>query len=154
MLESKKDKFQLKRVDSDTMDKLIDTGESAESVLSDEELAKLKTFFEESVDAEKFEIRTSTLSPDDQFISITRSEFERRMSEMQGMQGMAMFGALPDKYIIGVNSNHSLSAKALKLDEKERESWVREAIDLAKLEQNLLKGEELSAFVQRQMKNL
>ena len=154
MLESKLEKFSMKRVDADTLDKLIDKDEKAESVLSDDELKSLSEVFEGAVNSEKFKVQTAVLSPDDPFLSITRSEFERRMSEMQGMQGMAMFGAMPEMYTLSVNSNHSLAQRALKLEDAEKESWLKNAIDLAKLEQNLLKGEELNAFVERQMKSL
>ncbi|MBR9860414.1 molecular chaperone HtpG [bacterium] len=154
MLESKLENVMLKRVDADTLDKLIDKDEKNESVLSEDEVNQLKTLFEGEVNTEKFEVQTNVLSPEDHFLSITRSEFERRMSEMQGMGGMAMFGAMPEKYVISINSNHPLAKKALSLDENTKGEWLHNAIDLAKLEQNLLKGEELSSFVNRQMNQL
>lgn len=155
MLESKHDKFQLRRVDADTIDKLIDKDENIEAVLGEEELTKLKSEFERVVNSEKFEIQTSSLSPEDDFVTITRSEFERRMSEMQGMGGMAMFGNMPEKYVVSVNANHSLASKLVNESEEETVNEViGTAMDLAKLAQNLLKGEELNAFIQKQMNKL
>ena len=121
-------------------------------MLSEDEQNQLKSAFEKVVEADRFEVKTNVLNPDDQFVTITRSEFERRMSEMQGMGGMAMFGNMPEKYVISVNSNHPLARKVA--DGSGQEQIVSDAIDLAKLSQNLLKGEELSEFIKRQMDKL
>lgn len=154
MLESKHEKFQLKRVDASTINKLIDKGEDLEAVLSEEDQTKIKEGFEAVVDKEKFEVQTSSLSPEDDFVTITRSEFERRMSEMQGMGGMAMFGNMPEKYTLSINANHSLASKVLNADESEQKQMISTAVDLAKLAQNLLKGEELTSFIQKQLNDL
>jgi molecular chaperone HtpG len=154
-IEQKLEKVQLKRVDADTIDKLIDKDEKSESVLSEADLTALKETFESTVDKEKFAVNTVVLSPSDDFITITRSEWERRMSEMGGMGGMAMFGQMPEKYSVSVNSNHSLAQKVLDTkDEEAKKSLLNNAMDLAKLAQNLLKGKELSDFIKRQEENL
>ncbi len=154
-IEQKLEKVQLKRVDADTIDKLIDKDEKSESVLSEDDLTKLKETFESNVDKDKFAVNTVVLSPSDDFITITRSEWERRMSEMGGMGGMAMFGQMPEKYSVSVNSNHSLAQKVLDTkDEEAKKSLLNNAMDLAKLAQNLLKGKELSDFIKRQEENL
>lgn len=152
MLEAKLDKFQLKRVDADVINKLIDKDDAIEAVLGEEDQNKLVDLFNAQVNKEKFEVQCTSLSPEDSFVTITRSEFERRMSEMQGMGGMAMFGAFPEKYVLSVNANHPLASKAL--NNAQNSDIVKTAIDLAKLSHNLLKGEELSSFVKRQMQNL
>jgi molecular chaperone HtpG len=154
-IEQKLEKVQLKRVDADTIDKLIDKDEKAETVLSDDEVNSLKEAFEANVDSEKFTIQTVVLSPDEDFLTITRSEWERRMSEMGSMGGMAMFGQLPEKYSVSVNTNHSLAKKVLDTsDEEAKKALMNNALDLAKLAQNLLKGKELSDFIKRQEANL
>lgn len=154
-IEQKLEKVQLKRVDADTIDKLIDKDEKSESVLSDDEVTKLKERFESAVNKDKFEVKTVVLSPNDDFITITRSEWERRMSEMGSMGGMAMFGAMPERYNVSINSNHSLAKKVLELkDEESQKSLMNNALDLAKLAQNLLKGKELSDFIKRQEQSL
>ena len=136
------------------MDKLIDKDDRPEAVLSEEEQEKVKESFGEWVDRDKFELATVSLSPEDAFVTITRSEFERRMSEMQAMNGMAMFGSLPEKYELSINANHSLCQKLLKAKSKGKQRIVENAVDLAKLSQGLLKGEELARFVERQMESL
>lgn len=153
-LEQKNEKFQLKRVDADTAGKLIDKDDKTESVLSDDEVANLKTAFETAVDKDKYTITTEVMSPDEAFVTITRSEWERRMSEMGGMGGMQMFGQMPEKYSVAINTNHNLAAKVLQADADEQKTLMSKAIDLAKLSQNLLTGKELSDFVKKQMASL
>ena len=150
-LEQKNEKFQLKRVDADTLNKLIDKDEKNESVLSEDDEKSLKEAFEGILDSERFSVETAVLSPNDDFITITRSEWERRMSEMQGMGGMAMFGNMPEKYAISVNTNHALANKVLKAEGDDKNSIMTTAIELAKLSQNLLRGKELTEFVKKQM---
>ncbi len=153
-LEQKNEKFQLKRVDADTLNKLIDKDEKAESVLSEDDVTKLKEFFEGVLDKDRFGVETAVMSPEEDFLTITRSEWERRMSEMQGMGGMAMFGNMPEKYVVSVNTNHSLANKVLSAEGDEQTGLMNTAIDLAKLSQNLLSGKELSEFVKKQMASL
>jgi len=150
-LEQKNDKFQLKRVDADTAGKLIDKDEKSESVLSEDEVTKLKAAFEGVVNKDKYTIVSEVMSPEEAFITITRSEWERRMSEMGGMGGMQMFGQMPEKYSVAVNTNHALANKVLKAEGEAQKELLTKSIDLAKLSQNLLTGKELTEFVKRQM---
>jgi len=150
-LEQKNDKFQLKRVDADTAGKLIDKDEKSESVLSEDEVTKLKAAFEGVVNKDKYTIVSQVMSPEEAFITITRSEWERRMSEMGGMGGMQMFGQMPEKYSVAVNTNHALANKVLKAEGDAQTELLTKSIDLAKLSQNLLTGKELTEFVKRQM---
>ena len=149
-LEQKNEKFQLRRVDADTASKLIDKDEKNESVLSEDDTNKLKEVFEGAIDKEKYTINPEIMSPTDSFITITRSEWERRMSEMGGMGGMQMFGQMPEKYTIAVNTNHPLASKVLKSKGESQTELLSQAINLAKLSQNLLTGKELSDFVKAQ----
>ncbi|MCB0733382.1 MAG: molecular chaperone HtpG [Flavobacteriales bacterium] len=149
-IEQKLEKVMLKRVDADTVHKLIEKDESNESVLSEEELTTLKTQFEAVVNNEKFDVQTAVSTVEDDFLTLTRSEWERRMSEMGSIGGMAMFGAMPEKYTVSVNTNHPLAKKVLELDDDHRSVLINNALDLAKLQQNLLKGKDLDAFIKRQ----
>lgn len=153
-LEQKNEKFQLKRVDADTSSKLIDKDEKNESVLSEDDTNKLKEVFEGAIDKEKYTINPEIMSTTDSFITITRSEWERRMSEMGGMGGMQMFGQMPEKYTIAVNTNHPLASKVLKSKGESQTELLSQAINLAKLSQNLLTGKELSDFVKAQYATL
>ena len=149
-LEQKNEKFQLKRVDADTLSKIIDKDEKNESVLNKDDTTQLKEVFESIVDKEKYTINPEVMSPTDSFITITRSEWERRMSEMGGMGGMQMFGQMPEKYTVAVNTNHPLASKVLKTKGDKQTELLSQAINLAKLSQNLLTGKELSDFVKAQ----
>ena len=153
-LEQKNEKFQLKRVDADTSSKLIDKDEKNDSVLSEDDTNKLKEVFEGAINKEKYTINPEIMSPTDSFITITRSEWERRMSEMGGMGGMQMFGQMPEKYTIAVNTNHPLASKVLKSKGESQTELLSQAINLAKLSQNLLTGKELSDFVKAQYATL
>jgi molecular chaperone HtpG len=72
------------------------------------------------------------------------------MKEMnQSGGGGGMFGmGNPDMYNLVVNTNSPL-ATILNTEDKAKEHLVKQALDLAKLSQNLLKGEALTAFVKR-----
>jgi len=70
------------------------------------------------------------------------------------MGGMQMFGQMPEKYSVSVNTNHALAAKVLKAEGDAQTELMSKAIDLAKLSQNLLTGKELSEFVNKQMATL
>lgn len=148
-LETKKDKLSFVRVDSDTADKLVQKEEEKESVLTEKQQEKLKTMFEESLgELQGGNIELRPLSPEDHPVMITRPEFMRRMKEMQMMQGMSM-GDLPDSHNVIINTNHELIAKKLmsmkSADKKTR--FSKYLYDLARLNQNMLKGEELSKFI-------
>jgi molecular chaperone HtpG len=103
------------------------------------------------VNKDKYTIVSEVMSPEEAFITITRSEWERRMSEMGGMGGMQMFGQMPEKYSVAVNTNHALANKVLKAEGDAQTELLTKSIDLAKLSQNLLTGKELTEFVKKQM---
>ncbi|MEN0002863.1 MAG: molecular chaperone HtpG [Bacteroidota bacterium] len=140
------------RVDSDTVDNLVQKDEKQESVLNEEEEQKVKTTFEQLISGMGASVMTKALSPEDQPVTITRPEFMRRMKEMQSLQGM-QFGDFPDSYNVVVNSNHPVIAqKLLKLDaEEEQKDLAQYLFDLARLNQNMLKGSELTAFIDRSL---
>ncbi|MBT8189477.1 MAG: molecular chaperone HtpG [Bacteroidia bacterium] len=148
-LEQKKEKVTFVRVDSDTTDKLVQKEEEKESVLSEKEIGKIKDIFETSLGEIKGGfIETRALSPEDYPVLITRPEFMRRMKEMQMMQGMSL-GDMPDSHNVVINTNHELVAKkilAMKSKEK-KERFANYLYNLARLNQNMLKGEELNNFI-------
>ncbi len=148
-IETKYDKVTFVRVDSETADKLVQKDEEKESVLSEKQQEKLKEIFESSLgELQGGAIEMRALSPDDHPVMITRPEFMRRMKEMQMMQGM-QFGDMPDSHNVVINTNHELIAQKLvamkSADKKER--FSKYLYDLARLNQNMLKGEELSNFI-------
>ena len=146
------------RVDSDTIDNLVQKDEKQESVLSEKEQGTVKSVFEDLVKGKPGPTVTlKPLSPNDQPVQITRPEFIRRMKEMQALGGGGMgMGDFGDMYNIVVNSNHPFVAdKLLKLPEGEgRSAFGKHLLDLALLNQGMLKGAELSAFVKKSMEYL
>ena len=83
---------------------------------------------------------------------ITQPEFMRRMKEMSQTGGGGMFGMgnFPEMYNLVVNTNSDLASTILNSTDKTAlEGLVKQALDLAKISQGLLKGEELTAFVKR-----
>ena len=151
-LEQKNEKLQVKRVDSASADKIIDKGQNLESVLNEDEKKILTELMENQFDKEKYKVELQSLSPDEQFITITKNEFDRRMREMNQMGGgMYSFMAnLPEKYDVVVNTNHASMTKLVKeSDENKKNNTARQLADLALLAQNMLHGEALNNFIKR-----
>ena len=151
-MEQKLEKTSLKRVDADTIDKLIDKDEKVESVLSKEEEEKTKEVFEKAINNPTMTVMVESQSPDDMPVTITMSEFMRRMKDMAQSGGgqFAMMGNMPDQYNMAVNANHSVIGKILKeKDETKQAELAKQAYDLAMLSQNLLTGADLTNFIKR-----
>lgn len=148
-LEQKMEGVHFKRVDADTVDKLIDKDEKIESVLNDKEQESIKNLFEEIRDPNAATVVLTPMSPDDAPVAITKPEFMRRMKEMSYLQGMDLGAGMPEQYNIVVNTNHPLINKVLRMKEKNRQMSVRQLHDLALLSQGILKGNDLSDFVKR-----
>ncbi|MCB2409341.1 molecular chaperone HtpG [Hymenobacter lucidus] len=151
-LEQKLEKVTFKRVDADTIGKLIEKDETTESVLSDDDKTKLQELFSKAISNPQMQVQVEALSPQDAPVIITVPEFMRRMKDMQragGGGGMQMFGSLPDSYTVSVNANHPVAQRVLSADDEGSQKLARQAFDLALLAQGLLKGEALTAFVKR-----
>jgi molecular chaperone HtpG len=152
-LEQKLDKTQIKRVDSDTADKLIDKDEKIESVLSQEEQDSVKGVFEKAVNNKSMTIAVESMSPDDLPVIITMNEFMRRMKDMAKTGGgYGFLGPMPDQYNVSVNANHTIVQKILKADSEEHKTRLaKQAYDLALLSQNMLTGADLTNFIKRSL---
>lgn len=140
------------RVDSDHVDNLIRKEDAAISKLSDEEKEQLKTAVEKVVPTPSYSVQLEPLDSASAPFIITQPEFMRRMKEMSQTGGGGMFGMgnFPEMYNLVVNTNSDLAATILNTsDESVREGLVKQALDLARISQGLLKGEELTAFVKR-----
>lgn len=157
-LESSKEKISFARVDADHINNLIKKDEPAISKLNDTEKDMLKTDIEGAVNDKKFSVQLEDLDSTDAPFIITQPEFMRRMKDMQatgGGGGMFGMGGFPEMYNLVVNSNSDFAAKVLKTENaEEKSSLVKQALDLAKLSQNLLKGKELTDFLQRNYSQL
>jgi molecular chaperone HtpG len=139
------------RVDSDHIDNLIKKEDTTISKLSDEEQTSLKTVVETIVPKQNYTVQLEALDSQSAPFIITQPEFMRRMKEMsQTGGGMFGMGNMPEMYNLVVNTNSDLATTILNTEEKAaQESLIKQALDLAKLSQNLLKGEALTAFVKR-----
>ena len=156
-LESLKEKISFARVDADHINNLIKKDEPAISKLNETEKETLKKNVEESISDKKFTVQLEDLDSTDAPFTITQPEFMRRMKDMQATGGGGMFGmgGFPEMYNLVVNSNSEFAAKILANENAdEKSSQIKYALDLAKLSQNLLKGKELTDFIQRSYKQL
>jgi molecular chaperone HtpG len=151
-LESDNSGLTFVRVDSDHIDNLIKKEETAISKLSTEEQESLKTVVETIVPKQTYTVQLEALDSSAAPFIITQPEFMRRMKEMSQTGGGGMFGMgnFPEMYNLVVNTNSDLATSILNNEDKTvQENLVKQALDLAKLSQNLLKGEALTAFVKR-----
>ena len=151
MLEQKLEKTTLKRVDSETIDKLIEKEETKDSVLTEEEKTSLKEVYEKAINNQHMHVSVEPLSPNDAPVIITMPEFMRRMKDMSrtGGGGMMFMGNMPDTYNVSINANHAINSRILKAKDDNKEIIAKQAFDLALLSQNMLTGPALTAFVKR-----
>ena len=152
-LETTEEKVTFVRVDGDHIDNLIKKDEEQISKLNEEEKETLKTVLTEIIPQDKFTVQLEAMDSNANPFIITQPEFMRRMKEMQqtgGGGGMFGMGNMPDMYNLVVNTNNELIGEILTTKKaKKKERLVNQALDLARLSQNLLKGEELTTFIKR-----
>src|SRR5690606_4727479 len=120
--------------------------------LSEEQKATLETLLKEVIPSEKFMVQLEAMDSEASPFIITQPEFMRRMKEMQatGGGGMSMFGNMPEMYNLVVNTNSKLVSEILETKTKNKqERLINQSLDLARLSQGLLKGEELTNFIKR-----
>ena len=151
-LESDNENLVFVRVDSDHIENLIKKDENTISKLSEDEQTKLKEVVEHLVPKTTYSVQLEALDSSASPFIITQPEFMRRMKEMSQSGGGGMFGMgnMPEMYNLVINTNSELATTILNnTDKTQQEHLVKQALDLAKLSQNLLKGEALTAFVKR-----
>ena len=149
-LEGSKENISFARVDGYTLENLIKKEESTVSKLSDEEKETLKPMIESVVTQSGYTVQMEAMDSKTLPFVLTQPEFMRRMKEMQQTGGGGMMGNMPDMFNLVVNTNHELVGQILNTKTaKKRERLILQALDLAKLSQNQLKGEALTQFIQR-----
>lgn len=156
-LESKLEKTQLKRVDADVVEKLIQKEDTYANLLTEDQSKEVKEIFEKAINNKTYSVEVEGLSPEELPVTITMEEFMRRMKDMAatGGGGMGFYGQLPDAYKVAINGNHPVVDKVLKAEtEEEKTKLAKQAFDLAKLSQGLLTGKDLTAFVKRSVELL
>lgn len=155
-LESKHADLMFTRVDSNQIEKLIEKEENQSSILTEDQQKSLKELLESSIDDKKFMIQLEHMGVDDFPMMVTIPEFMRRMKEMNQFGGaMAMMGDFPETYTLLVNTNHPLANKILEESNSENQKLlITNALNLAMLNQNLLKGEQLTNFIKESFTKL
>ena len=151
-IESKLEKTQLKRVDSDVVEKLIQKDSAYANLLTEDQSKSVKELFEKAIANKTYTVDIEGLSPEEMPVTITMEEWMRRMKEMAQTGGgpMSFYGSLPDSYKVAINGNHPLVDKILKAENEESQvKLAKQAFDLALLSQGLLTGKDLTAFVKR-----
>ncbi len=152
MLEQKMEKFSLKRVDSETLEKIIDKDIKLESILTADQQTKVKEVFEKAIDNKKMTVALEAMSLEELPVSITLPEFMRRMKDMSALNGggMSFMGAMPEIYNVVVNSNHPVVQKILNETSDETQKKIaKQVYDLAMLSQGMLTGKDLTDFIRR-----
>jgi molecular chaperone HtpG len=148
--------FVFVRIDSDTIDNLVQKDEKRESVLSEKEQEKVKNLFENIAKAQPgASVQLSPLAPEEQPVQVTRPEFMRRMKEMQALHGMGGMD-MPDNYNIVVNTNHPvISGKLLKIKGEDAQGELAKyLLNLALLQQGMLRGEALAGFIGKSLERI
>ena len=150
-LETSEENISFARVDADQVDKLILKEDTTPSKLSEENQNKLKSLVEDVVPQTTYTVQLETMDSQAMPFMITQPEFMRRMKEMQQTGGGGMFGGnMPEMYNLIVNVNHPLVSQILETKTKKKQTrLIKQSVDLARLSQNLLKGEELTSFINR-----
>jgi len=152
-LEGKLEKTTFKRIDSESLDKLVDKGESKGSLLNEEQEKQVVEWVGDWVRDRDFKVKAEAMSADDPPILITRPEFLRRMNEMAATGGSPFLGGpMKETVDMVVNAAHPLVQQlALTNDESTRKSLGQNLIDLALLSQGMLSGAPLAAFIERSL---
>ena len=152
-METTKEKISFARVDGDHIDNLIKKEDTKISKLSDDEKKTLDELLKEVIPSEKFMVQLEPMDSNAAPFIITQPEFMRRMKEMQqtgGGGGMFGMGNMPEMYNLVVNTNSKLVSEILGTKtKKKQERLINQSLDLARLSQGLLKGEELTNFIKR-----
>jgi molecular chaperone HtpG len=150
-VEGKMENVQFKRVDADTLNHLIEKEESEVSILNEREEKAVTDLFGKVVANPMASVSVKALSSNDAPVQITKPEFMRRMKDMSKLGGgMDYMRNMPDSYQVTVNGNHpTISAILAKSDDTQQEEAVKQLYDLALLQQDMLKGADLTAFIKR-----
>ena len=147
-MERKLEKISLKRVDSDTVDKLVEQDSVKESVLTENEKETIQKVFEKAINNTSYKVSVEAMSEDELPVIVSMPEFMRRMKEMGNGGGMMFMGNFPDSYNVAVNGNHALIQRIVKEGEEiKKEELAKYAYQIAMLSQNLLSGSELTNFI-------
>ena len=149
-MEQKFENTQFSRVDSNTIDKLIEKkDDDTVSKLSDSDKESIKASFEAIIDKTVFSIEFVNMNENEVPVELTQNEWMRRMKDMNMVGGMSMWGDMPDHYTLIINTNNNVITSLVNKDEDSRKEVISQLYDLVRLSKNLLKGKELNEFIKR-----
>ncbi len=150
MLEQKLEKTTFSRVDADVVERLIVKDNTTGNELGKEDSEKLQNAFKEQlpeIDKTEFQVQTAALGTEQLPVIITQGEYMRRMKEMARMNpGMAFYGEMPDSYNLVLNTDNEIVKACLQETDTDK---IKQLIDIALLQNGMLKGEALTKFVKR-----
>ena len=151
LFEQKFEKSRFTRVDGDIIDRLIQKEDVKKVDLSKEDTDKLTEAFKTKLpqmDKVTFNVEIQAMGETAAPVMFTQSEYMRRMKDMSRYQsGMAFYGQMPDAYNLILNSDNAIIKSVI--DGKGKEETVSQLIDLALLQNGMLKGEALDKFLKR-----
>lgn len=151
-MEQEFDKVSFARVDSDSLDKLIEKDEKIEAKLTEDQKKSLQESFESIANKDKYMINVQDMDENEAPVIITQAEFMRRMQEQQKLGGGGFMGAFPETYNMIINANHPLMNIVLEAKtDKKKGKLAQQMVDLALLQQGMLSGEKLTQFVNRSL---
>jgi len=149
-VEGKFEKVKFRCVDGGPMDQLIEKEVTIESVLSEDQRKTLEDSVKAVVNELAFDVKIESLPPQDDFISVHRNEWERRMEDMAKMGNGFPYGNMGlNKQTMVVNTNHALASKVLGKEGDSRNELLQYCMDLAMLQRGQLQGESLERFVKK-----
>ena len=151
-VENKWENVHFTRVDADIADNLIDKQENTETVLNKDEVEALQKLFDLKIPEINMSVEVKGLSPQAPPVVATRPEFMRRMKDMAAAGGpmAAFYATMPDEVTLTVNGNHTVFQQILnESDTDKKGKFVHNLADLALLSQGLLKGNNLTDFINR-----
>lgn len=157
LLESKLENVRFARVDSDSVDKLIQKEDEVKLELSEDDKKSLDEMFKSVLpQGNEYMVEARNLGETAVPVLITQNEFMRRYREMSAMGGgMNFYGSIPESYNIIVNMQNPLVARIWNDRAVEGDNdLLRQVVDLALLSNGMLKGKDLSDFVARSEKLL
>jgi molecular chaperone HtpG len=163
LIEHKTEKTRFVRVDSNTIEHLIEKEETEKVDLTDKEKEALSEIVKSQLpkmDKTEFVVEFKALEENSKPIQIIQDEFSRRMKEMAEIQPeMSFYSDMPNIYQVVVNTRHPLIKEIVdETADKEKEALlqyasenkkIKQMIDLALLSNSMLKGEALSDFIKR-----
>lgn len=156
MFEQKFEKSRFTRVDGDIIDRLVAKDDAKKVELSKEDTDKLTETFKTKlpeIDKVNFNVEIQALGEEAAPVIFTQSEYMRRMKDISRYQsGMGFYSQMPDSYSMVLNSDNAI-IKAV-LDGSAKENTVSQLIDLALLQNGMLKGAALDKFLKRSVELL